>query len=200
MQYGRRGFSLAMLAAATACASASAPPQPPPSATVPSAFDAQGFRTIRYRAPVDRAPAPARRIALAEALRLADRGEALFLDVLPAEGGVRDPATGHWRLASAHETIPGAQWHPEAGRAPVDPVLWRGLARAVAAARTARPRTTVVLLCRADCWMGWNAARRLARDGVPRVLWLAEGIDGWHGAGRALSPAQPVAVASDPAP
>lgn len=157
-------------------------------------FDAAGYRATRFRAPVDRAPTPAERIALAAALRLAPGRDALFIDVLPVEGGHRDPASGHWRLSQPHATIPGAQWHPETGRSPVDPALWKGLRDAVTRARRGHPRLPVVLFCRIDCWMGWNAARRLAKDGVRRIYWLAEGIEGWDGAGRPLLPAEPVAV------
>jgi PQQ-dependent catabolism-associated CXXCW motif protein len=148
-------------------------------------FDAQGYRCARYRASVDRMPDPAPRIPLDRALAL--QGRALFIDVLPAEGALRDPASGRWTLAEPHQTIPGALWYPETGRAPVDPVLWRALRRRIDA-RGDRP---VIVFCRADCWMSWNAARRLAREGVQGVTWLAEGIDGWHDAGRALESAQP---------
>ncbi len=158
-------------------------------------FDLAGYRAARYRAPVDRAPHPARRIALDKALRLHGDGRALFIDVLPVEGGYREPVSGTWQLSQRHATISGAQWHPETGRAAPDPVLWRALASAVTAARKDHPRLPVVLFCRSDCWMGWNAARRLARGGVAHVYWLAEGIDGWNGAGRALLDAEPVTVA-----
>lgn len=157
-------------------------------------FDANGYRTARYRAPVDRLPIPATRIALADALKLKPGVDALFIDVLPAEGGVRDPATGIWTLASAHETIPGALWHPETGRGQPEVALWHGLHDAVAAARERSPGMPVVLFCRTDCWMAWNAARRLARDGFGNVRWLAEGIEGWHGAGRALVVASPARI------
>lgn len=163
-----------------------------PAARATDDFDADGYRAAYYRAPVDRLPEPARRIALERALKLRD---ALFIDVLPVESGHRDPATGQWRLSQPHETVPGALWHPETGRSPVDPVLWRGLEEAVATARRGRPHLPVVLFCRTDCWMGWNAARRLAKGGVHRVYWLAEGIEGWHTAGRALVPVEPVVVA-----
>lgn len=157
-------------------------------------FDSAGYRTARYRAPVSRAPSPAARLALPAALLLHPGRDALFIDVLPAEGGVRDPQTGAWRLSTPHETIPGALWHPEAGRGSPDPVLWRGLVAAVRKARRRDPTIPVVLFCRSDCWMGWNAARRLASQGVGGVWWLAEGIDGWHEAGRKLVPAMPARV------
>lgn len=164
------------------------------SSVADSAFDAAGFRRAHYRAPVDRPPAPATQISLADALLLKPAENALFIDVLPAEGGVRDSATGQWRLASPHFTIPGAQWHPETGRSQPDAALWRALRSAVAAARKASSGIPVVLFCRTDCWMGWNAARRLAGDGFANVRWLAEGIEGWHESGRELAVATPVAA------
>lgn len=171
-------------------------PQASVSAASPAPdFDGNGYRIARYRAPVDRPPSPAARITLAKALLLKPGVDALFIDVLPAEGGVRDAATGKWALAAQHETIPGAAWHPEVGRGTPDALLWRGLRNAVQAARARRPALPVVVFCRSDCWMSWNAARRLAREGLGQVYWLAEGIEGWHEAGRALVPARPVVIA-----
>jgi PQQ-dependent catabolism-associated CXXCW motif protein len=181
----------ALLLATPALADAPAAP-----AEAPVLFDPQGYRTARYRAPVTADPAPARRIALAAALALEPGRDALFIDVMPAEGGVRDAASGAWALARPHQTIPGAVWHPEAGRMPADPALWQALETA---ARVAAPARPVILLCRIDCWMSWNAARRLAAGGLGNVFWLAEGTDGWHGAGRDLAVAAPVAVPQYPA-
>jgi PQQ-dependent catabolism-associated CXXCW motif protein len=146
-------------------------------ATPPELFDASGYRTARYRAPVDRPPNPATQIAVSDALRLHPGVDAMFIDVLPAEGAVRDSATGKWTLAAQHETIPGAAWHPETGRGDPDPVLWSGLRQAVLAERAKHPAMPVVVFCRSDCWMSWNAARRLAGEGLGNVRWLAEGIE-----------------------
>lgn len=173
-------------------ASADEPVAPP---EAPALFDPQGYRIARYRSPITADPAPAAQIALADALALEPGRDALFLDVMPAEGGMRDAATGAWRLGQPHSTIAGAAWHPEAGRMPADPALWQALE---SAARSAAPDRPVILFCRADCWMSWNAARRLAAGGLTNVFWLAEGTDGWHGAGRALVTAVPVAVPAKP--
>lgn len=154
-----------------------------------ASFDSDGFRTQRYRTPVTAPPSPATKIALSAALELRPDRDALFLDVMPAEGGVREKPGGGWRLSQRHETLPGARWYPETGRSPVDPVLWNAL---LASARTVgKP---VIVFCRADCWMSWNAARRLALAGVRDVYWLAEGTDGWHAAGKPLVDARPVVV------
>lgn len=182
--------ALALLAGARA----EEPPRPPE----PSLFDAEGYRAARYRAPVKADPAPAAAISLSAVLALEPGHDALFIDVTPVEGGVRDPVTGVWTLSEAHLTIPGALWLPETGRAPVDAELWRALETGIAAARRAAPGLPVILFCRIDCWMSWNAARRLAQGGIGKVHWLAEGTDGWHAAGRALVPAVPVTVPASP--
>ncbi len=188
----RPGIMAGMAALALAATAQAGQPQGP--AAEPALFDPQGYRTARYRAPINADPAPAATITLAEALALTPGGDALFIDVTPVEVGVRDPATGVWALVSEHLTIPGALWLPETGRAPVDADLWQALAARIRAARAAAPGQPVIVFCRADCWMSWNAARRLAAQGAANIHWLAEGTDGWHAAGRALVPAIPLAV------
>ncbi|WP_066554847.1 rhodanese-like domain-containing protein [Croceicoccus bisphenolivorans] len=156
-------------------------------------FDADGYRAASYRAPVDRDPRPAARLALPAALLLQPGRDALFIDVLPAMGGVRDASTGQWRLGEEHLTIPGAVWHPEAGRSEPDPALWNALVAEVERARRTDPHVPVILFCRTDCWMGWNAARRLASQGQTNIWWLAEGIEGWRKSNE-LVIAEPVIV------
>jgi len=165
---------------------------PPPAD--PALFDAEGYRSARYRAPINADPAPAQTISITAALALDPARDALFIDVMPVEGGVRDPVSGVWTLSRGHLTIPGALWLPESGRVPVDAELWNALEARIAAARADAPGLPVIMFCRTDCWMSWNAARRLALQGVVNVHWLAEGTDGWHASGRALVAAVPLAV------
>ena len=164
--------------------------QPP--VTDAALFDAQGYRTARYRSPIRTDPVPAATITLDAALGLEPGKDALFIDVMPVEAGVRDPVSGVWRLSAQHLTIPGALWYPETGRAPVDQALWRALEAKIAEARRSAPGQPVILFCRADCWMSWNAARRLAAQGYANIHWFAAGTDGWHAAGRELVGAIPV--------
>jgi len=154
----------------------------------PGLFDADGYRAASYRAPVDRDPAPAQRLAMAAARDLRPGRDALFVDVLAL---ARDGASGRWLQTEPHDTISGAIWRPEAGRPGVDPALWAGLRARIAAWRRAHRDGLVVLFCRVDCWMGWNAARRLAREGLGNVYWLAEGVEGWREAGGVLASVQP---------
>ena len=49
----------------------------------------------------------------------------------------------------------------------------------------------IVTFCLDDCWMSWNAAKRLHALGYTNVWWLAEGTDGWRDLGRPLVEATP---------
>ena len=49
----------------------------------------------------------------------------------------------------------------------------------------------IVTFCLDDCWMSWNAAKRLHALGYTNVWWLAEGTDGWRDLGRPLIDATP---------
>ncbi len=153
-------------------------------------FDAAGYRITRYRAPTRRPPEGVTRIAPAAAALLRPDVDALFLDVLPAEGGHRQ-ADGRWRLAAPHESIEGARWFPEGGQGAIAPDAERRFIRAMARLTRGRREWPVVVFCRADCWLSWNAARRLHALGYRRVWWLAEGTDGWRDMGLPLVPVAP---------
>lgn len=158
----------------------------------PAPFDpATGYRVAQYRAVVPGPPPGVPRVDAAGVARMLRQGGAVLIDVFPAEGGVRDPATGRWRLARPHRTIPGAAWFPEAGRGRVDPGVERWFMDGVAELARGKPGRPIVLFCLADCWMSWNASMRLTRAGYARVHWFGEGADGWRDLGRPLVPATP---------
>ena len=56
---------------------------------------------------------------------------------------------------------------------------------------------SLVIFCRADCWMSWNAARRAAALGYENVLWFPLGVEGWEEAGGTLVPILPEPVPVD---
>lgn len=156
----------------------------------PALFDAQGYRIGQYRGPVAAAPAGVTRVDTATALRLHQAG-VLFIDVLPAEGGVRGE-DGILRLTVPRPSIPGAHWFPGAGAGAPDPAVTRWLLRGVGRLTAGDRRRPLVVFCLADCWLSWNAARRLAQAGYARIYWYADGTDGWTEAALPLLPATPV--------
>lgn len=156
----------------------------------PPLFDAAGYRAARYRAPVSHPPEGVGQIAPIALAGLRPDIDAIFVDVLPAEGGlVQDD--GHWGLVEAHSTIPGARWFPEVGRSTPPQRLLSGFERRLARLTGGDKSRMIVTFCLADCWMGWNAARRLRALGYRNVWWLAEGTDGWTDLGLALTPVVP---------
>lgn len=147
-----------------------------------------GYRLTAYRGVVGSVPEGVTRIDVHQAVSL--RGKAVFLDVTPAEGAVRD-ATGRWHLALPHATIPGAHWFPEAGRGVPPPGIGHWFADGVRRLTRGRGDARIVVFCLADCWMSWNAARRLRRAGYTRISWFADGIDGWKESGRPVAAVEP---------
>ncbi|MDE1914472.1 MAG: rhodanese [Sphingomonadales bacterium] len=146
-------------------------------------FGADGYRVSHYRGPVHEAPQGVHRIDAATLAGLG--GRPLLLDVVPAEGGYRDDK-GNWHLSTVRETIPGAHWFPEAGRGTLSPDIARWFAQGVRRLTGGRRHRMIVTFCLADCWMSWNAARRLRAMGYTNVWWLAEGTDGWRESGQRL--------------
>lgn len=146
-------------------------------------FSADGYRISHYRGPVPMPPEGVERITVRAVAAL--RGRALLIDVMPAEGAVRD-ADGVWHLAEARSGIPGEHWFPEAGRGVPAPDIAAWFEKGIARLTRGRRDRMIVTFCLSDCWMSWNAARRLRAMGYTHVRWLAEGTDGWRDAGLPL--------------
>jgi PQQ-dependent catabolism-associated CXXCW motif protein len=163
---------------------------PPAAGAAESDMDpVTGYRVEHYRAPTPEAAPGARRIDLAGLDRLRGEGAVLLLDVIVGKG-LRDARDGQWRASERHDGIEGSHWLPELGRGRMDPALEAAF-RATLEAMTSGKDHPIVVFCLADCWMSWNAARRLALWGHTRVHWFSEGLDAWGGADRPLVPLTP---------
>lgn len=150
----------------------------------------QGYHGPPYNGAVTETLRGANVIDPDEAMRLHAAGVP-FIDVLPRIARPEGlPAGTLWR-EPVHASIPGALWLFGTGyerlSADEEARLTRGLAEATAGDRT-RP---VVIFCRSDCWMGWNAARRAIEMGYRAVRWFPDGVEGWEEAGGTLVPVLP---------
>lgn len=148
-------------------------------------FGPDGYRIAHYRGPVPAPPAGVNRIAPEALAGLRPDIDVLLIDVLPAEGGHRDE-NGQWHLAVPRPSIPGAHWFPEVGRGVISPEMSRWFERGIAHLSKGKNNRMIVTFCLSDCWMSWNAARRLAASGYTNVWWLEEGTDGWREMGLPL--------------
>ena len=152
----------------------------------------QGYRTGDYSAPVPEAVPGARTIDTNGAHDLWARHAAVFIDVLPrAPRPAGLPAGTLWHRAP-HRDIPGSLWLPDTGYGALPPPTRRyfaaGLERASGGDRARR----IVIYCRAQCWMSWNAVRRARLMGYTAIDWYRDGVDGWRQAGLPLAIAQPL--------
>ena len=153
------------------------------------------YRTKDYRAPTPATLAGARVIATAEAERLWQGHLAIFVDVLPrAPRPANLPPGTIWR-DKPRVNIPGSIWLPDTGYGALAPAtedyLRRNLEQATGGDRT----KLLVIYCLRDCWMSWNAARRILSMGYTNVAWYPDGTDGWTDNLLPLTEAQPAPAA-----
>jgi PQQ-dependent catabolism-associated CXXCW motif protein len=156
-----------------------------------NASEPEGYRTDNYRAPVPATLAGARVLATEEAEALWRAGTSAFIDVLPRPPKPPNlPAGTIWR-DKPRFNIPGSIWLPDTGygvlAAATEDYLRQGLARASGGNHT----KLLVIYCQADCWMSWNATKRVLSYGYPNVAWYPEGTDGWQRANLPVTESQP---------
>ena len=100
------------------------------------------------------------------------------------------PAGTLWR-DRPHASIPGAIWLPNTGFESLAPETLAYLLDGLEAATGGDPEAPVVVFCKAECWMSWNAAKRALEHGYTRVFWYPAGVDGWTAQGWPLEPVEP---------
>ncbi len=150
-----------------------------------------GYRTHDYRAPTPATLAGARVVTTAEAEALWKDKAAIFIDVLPRPPRPSNLPPGTVWRDRPRSNIPGSIWLPDTGYGELAPSTEEYL-RANVARVTGGDRTKLlVVYCLRNCWMSWNAAKRLVAMGYTNVAWYPEGTDGWTDALLPVADAQP---------
>lgn len=168
----------------------------PPAAGAEGVFDAAtGLRIAAYRAPVPDS-VPGGRVVEAAAVEAMAADGALLIDAMAAPGHSVSP-DGTWIIAEPHRTIPGAHWLPEIGRGRPDRQISTGLRASLEDCPKARP---IVLFCKTDCWMSWNAVQHIAALGHRDIGWYPGGVDDWADGGRSLQPVDPLPLGASLCP
>jgi PQQ-dependent catabolism-associated CXXCW motif protein len=151
----------------------------------------QDYRTDSYRAPVPATLAGARVLTTEEAEAIWRAKNGIFVDVLPRPPKPKNLPEGTVWRDRPRFNIPGSTWLPDTGygrlAAATEDYLRQGLTRAT----QGNKNRLLVIYCQADCWMSWNAAKRLLTYGYSNVAWYPEGTDGWTFYDLPVAEAQP---------
>jgi PQQ-dependent catabolism-associated CXXCW motif protein len=154
-------------------------------------LEPDGYRMRDYQAPVPDTLGGARVVSADEVRLLGEQGGAVLVDVLPAPrrpDGLRPQDL--W-LPAPHRNLPGSMWLPGVGYGVLSDDLDAYFRLNLEHATCGDKSRTLVIYCRADCWMSWNAAKRAVSYGYSSVNWFPQGIEGWSDAGYPLQESTP---------
>jgi PQQ-dependent catabolism-associated CXXCW motif protein len=152
----------------------------------------EGLRGGNYRSPTPATLRGARVLSTADAEALWTSGNAIFLDVLPhAPRPPNLPPGTIWR-EKPRRNIPGSTWLPDTGYEALAPATENYLRNNLVRLTGGDRARLLVIYCLRDCWMSWNAAKRIMAFGYTNVAWYPEGTDGWEDALLPLQECKPV--------
>jgi PQQ-dependent catabolism-associated CXXCW motif protein len=151
----------------------------PMSASGQDQSEPEEYRQDDYRAPTPATLKGARVVTTAEAEQIWKAGGAIFIDVLPhAPRPANLPAGTIWR-EKPRRNIPGSIWLPDTGYGALAAVTESYLRSSLARVTGDDQSKTLVVYCLRDCWMSWNAAKRILGMGYGNVVWYPDGTDVW---------------------
>jgi PQQ-dependent catabolism-associated CXXCW motif protein len=154
-------------------------------------LEPEGYRNEDYRAPVPDTLAGARVLSTADAEAIWRARTGVFIDVLPrAPKPSNLPSGTIWR-DRPRQNIPGSIWLPDTGYGQLAEAAENYLRRGVERASGGNRAALIVVYCQANCWMSWNAAKRIVSYGYTKVAWFPDGTDGWERANLPMVESQP---------
>ena len=151
-----------------------------------------GYRMGHYRAPTPPALRGATRINAKQLTYATQKSGALLIDVMAHIGAGWDPISGEWLISKPRLNIPGSIWLPDVGAGHLSIELEKYFKSNIAQLTKNDKSMPLIIYCQSDCWMSWNAVRRLRDWGYTHLLWYPEGSDGWLEAGHKLVNATPI--------
>lgn len=149
------------------------------------------YRTDNYRAAVPATLAGARVLTTAQAEAIWRVKSGVFIDVLPRAPKPKNLPEGTVWRDKPRFNIPGSIWLPDTGYGRLAPATEAYFKRGIVRATEGNKDALIVIYCLTDCWMSWNAARRVLSYGYLNVAWYPEGTDGWDHELLPLVEAQP---------
>ena len=173
-----RGQLIAAHTPAGSDANASAVPEP------------EGYRTERYRAPTPATLEGATVVDTAALRQLIASEPPILIDVMSKRIEPKEQQATWQPPPRKH--LPGSAWLPNVGLGSLSPEFTAYFKDNLAALTDGDAAQPLVFYCDANCWMGYNAAKRAVQElGYSNVYWYPEGVEGWRNAGLELVEAEP---------
>jgi len=155
-------------------------------------FDADGYRIDQFIASVPATAPGATTVNTGKVEALREQGHVTLIDVMPAPPKPAGLGPTDLWLPPPRLNIPGSVWLPNIGYGRLSDELTAYLQRHLERLTGGDHGHRLIVYCRADCWMSWNAAKRLAAAGYTAVYWYPDGVTGWEAAGLPLAVSRPV--------
>lgn len=138
-----------------------------------------GYRLQDYDTRVPDRLDGAHSVTAAEVKRLQNEHDAVVIDVIPEQRRPTMLPENQFWIPLAHKGVPGAIWLPDVGYGVLSETTEDYFRTNLEAATRGNRDHPVVVYCRANCWMSWNAAKRALGYGYTSVHWFFDGVDGW---------------------
>ena len=137
-------------------------------------YSADGYRLFRYRSPTPLRSEYAETLNTQQLFTfLRSRNPPYLLDVQPV------PWNRVFIDKEDRYHIPGSMWLPNVGLGELEEE-WKEYFRSNLEKLTQSDKNAaLVIYCRADCWMSWNALKRASGWGYTQLYWYRNGTDGW---------------------
>lgn len=146
----------------------------------PAFINDQGFRYTKYRSPTPESTDYGTTVDTAALQILINEKQPVLIDVQAVT--VRPELADFemdWLPSSPRYSLPGAIWLPNVGYAELDDKMETYLRHNLKKATGGDKEKPLVIYCVVDCWLSWNAMKRIASYGYKNLYWYSGGTDDW---------------------
>lgn len=153
-------------------------------------IEPDNYKLDNYRSETPQTLAGATVVDALTAKGLFEKGEIIFIDVLPAQKRPESlPESEIW-LPKKRLNIPGSVWLADVGYGVLSDELNNYFTSNLEQLNNINKKG-MLFYCKADCWMSWNAAKRAINYGFSNVFWFPGGTDDWSAQDYELEESEP---------
>ena len=171
-------------------------PYPSQGIADPGLFGPDGYRITHYRGKLPDSAGNAVTITADQLKNLKQETDVLMLDV----AGIRHydiTENGDFITPERHRSIPGSAWLPVIGWGVLEPWQQEYLDESLRELTAENQAAPIVVFCKVDCWLGWNAVQRISKMGYRNIYWFPGGTEIWEDAGYPLQDITPFPLSKD---